>query len=37
MRSRVINFTIRAEALVDGLRQWCPMAVMPVSPTASRW
>ena len=33
--SRVINFRVRPKALVDGLRQWCPMAVMPVSPPAS--
>ena len=30
-RSRDSNFRIRAEALVDGLRQWCPMVVMPLT------
>ena len=35
MSSRVINFRVRPKALVDGLSQWCPMAVMPVSPPAS--
>ena len=37
MRSLVINFTIRTEALWTGLRQWRPMVVMPLSPTASWW
>ena len=35
MRSRVINFNIWAEALVDGLRQWSPKAETPFSPSAS--
>ena len=36
--SRVINFRVRPKALVDGLRQWCPMAEMPLrSPNAGRW
>ena len=33
--SRVINLTHPAEALVDGLRQWCPKAGTAVSPPAS--